>query len=122
MTAKAGKFAADAIISFHVAWLSFIYFGWPFLFWYPNFNEIYFPVICATLLSRVLLRNICIFTDWENHFRKKYDPQNAYTEKCMPYYTERWFGYRVDKPIVIVYFGGLFILSTFLFAKSLMVR
>ena len=115
-----GRLKFNLMLGFHVAWLIFIYFFWPLLFYYPRFNYIYFPVMVGTLGTRIMLGDECWFKVIENNLRRKYAPATVYTDKCLPHYFKQWFGFEPKRWVVPVVFGSLFLLSTFLFVRNIL--
>lgn len=117
-----GLLKINIVLYLHVLWVGFIYLGWFFILFYPKYNMyFYFPVLFLTLLSRSIFKGDCILTNIENDLRKKYLPSTVYnnTDKCLPFYSEKWFGFRVPKKVIGIVFGFCFVSSLFFIFEQL---
>lgn len=120
---KLGQFKINAVLFFHLVWVSLIYLSWPLVVAYPGYNKFfYFPLVAITLAARTLLEGDCWLTNVENDLRRKYAPATVYndTDKCCPYYSEKWLKYRITKPVIMTAFTACFLLSALLFVKQLL--
>lgn len=105
----------NAVLFFHVTWVLVLYFGWPGIFFSRTYNIFYFAFVLFTFITRMVFKGDCVLTNVENDLRRKYSPETVYnvTDRCLPYYSEKWLKFRIKKPVIFTAFGFVMLLSFF---------
>lgn len=117
---RPGLLLIDMVVSLHTAWIIFLYATWPFCLVSERYTIIFFAVAVLTLFARAVYGGDCVLTNWENNLRKRYEPDTWYNDRCIPYYSQKWFGYRIPKLAIGLAYGFVFLFSLTILIKNLL--